>query len=191
MRSDGNPSSRAEAPVATINVRHVYRSSEVTTVKGRVERSTSRHVAADDLGAETLGLRANLRHQLGPVDAVPVARPVLDEGGQHQLPARFEPLDDERLEVGARRIERRGQARRAGSDDDDVARRRHDRPGSVDQTCLSMSFFRASLSARPTTCSTSCPPLNNSRVGIPRMLKRIGVAGFSSTFIFATTTRPL
>ena len=82
-------------------------------------------VALDDLGAELLGLRAHLGHQVGPHDAVAMAGKILDERGQHQLPAGLEAFDDERLQVGARGVERGGQARRAGPDDDDVSRGRH------------------------------------------------------------------
>ena len=90
------------------------------TLNGGARRSTAVTCAADDLGAEALGLRAHLRHQLGPHDAVAKPGPVLDQRRQHQLAAGLEALDDERLEVGARRIEGRGQSGRAGADDDDV-----------------------------------------------------------------------
>ncbi len=40
VRSDGSPSSRAEAPVAMIRVRQVYSSSAVITRNGRCDRST-------------------------------------------------------------------------------------------------------------------------------------------------------
>ena len=75
---------------------------------------------ADDLGAEPLRLRAHLGHELRTHDAVAKAGPVLDQRRQHQLPARFEPFDDERLQVGARRIQSGGQPGRARTDDDDV-----------------------------------------------------------------------
>ncbi len=80
-----------------------------------------RDVALDDLGAEALGLRAQLLHQVGPHDAVAVAGPVLDHRGQHQLTAGFDAFDDERLQIGARRVERGCQSGRAGADDDDLA----------------------------------------------------------------------
>ena len=68
------PSSRADAPVAMISVRLVYRSSEVDD-RERVRREIDLgDVAADDLGAEPLRLRADFRHQLRAIDAVPVAR---------------------------------------------------------------------------------------------------------------------
>src|SRR5207249_9477972 len=45
---------------------------------------------------------------------------VLDLGGDRQLAARLRARDDQRLELRARGIERRGQARGAGTEDDDV-----------------------------------------------------------------------
>src|ERR1700733_4307336 len=42
----------------------------------------------------------------------------------------------------------------------------------------------------PTMRSISCPDLNTNRAGILRMRKRSAVTGFSSTFSFATRTRP-
>ena len=62
-------------------------------------------LAADDLGSEALRLRADLGDQLRAVDAVLVTGPVLHERGHHQLAARFEPFDNQWLQVGARRIE--------------------------------------------------------------------------------------
>ena len=44
-----------------------------------------------------------------------MAGPVLDQRGEHQLPARLEPLDDQRLEIGARGVEAGREARRARS----------------------------------------------------------------------------
>ena len=110
-RSDGSPSSRADAPVAMMSVRHWYSRVRCGDGEGPLGEIDRRDVPADDLGAEPLGLRAHLGHQLGPHDAVAIARPVLDERGQHQLPAGLEAFDDERLQVRARGVERRGQAR--------------------------------------------------------------------------------
>ena len=65
--------------------------------RSRAQRSTDGDVALDDLGAEPFGLRAHLGHEIGPHDAVAVAGEILDDRGQHQLTAGFEPFDEERL----------------------------------------------------------------------------------------------
>ena len=57
-------------------------------------------------------------------------------------------------------------------------------------TCGSMTACSRSLSARPTTDSTTLPSLKSSRVGIDRTPYCPGVAGLSSTFILPTVTRP-
>ena len=88
---------------------------------GRRLRSTRATLPCIDLGAEALGLRAHLRHQVRTHDAVAEPGPVLHHRRQHQLPARLEALDEQRLQVGARGVERRRQACWARSDDDDFA----------------------------------------------------------------------
>ena len=94
---------------------------------GQLDRERARaqvdclDVALDDLRAEADRLRPHRRHQVRPHHAVLMPRPVLDHRRQHQLPAGLEPLDDERLEVGAGGIQRGGEAGRAGTDDDDAA----------------------------------------------------------------------
>ena len=65
--------------------------------------------------------RAEVLHHLGPEDAVGVARVVLDVARDHQLAAPLEALDDERLQVRARRVERSRVAGRAAADDDQLA----------------------------------------------------------------------
>ena len=47
----------------------------------------------------------------GPEDAVGEAGVVLDVGGEHELPAGADALDDDRLEVGAAGVDGGGQAR--------------------------------------------------------------------------------
>ena len=75
-------------------------------------------VVGDELRAEALRLPAELGHHLGAHDAVGVARVVLDVARDHQLAAPLEALDHERLEVGARGVERGRVAGRAAADDD-------------------------------------------------------------------------
>ena len=68
-------------------------------------------VGGDELGAEALGLLAELRHELGAEDPVGEAGVVLDVGGEHQLAAGADALDDERVQVGAGGVDRGGEAR--------------------------------------------------------------------------------
>ena len=81
-------------------------------VRGRDDERTAAQVdggdvAADDLGAEALRLGAHLGHQIRAHDAVPMSGPVLDERGEHQLPAGLEPLDEQGLQVRPRGVQRR------------------------------------------------------------------------------------
>ena len=81
----------------------------------------ARDVVGEELGAEALRLRAELLHQLGAEDAVLEARVVLDVARDHQLAAEREALDHERLEVGARGVERGRVPGGAAADDDQIA----------------------------------------------------------------------
>ena len=65
-----------------------------------------------------LGLLLHLLHQPGALDDVGEARIVLDVGGDGELAARLDALDQDRLQHGARGIDRGGVAGRAGADDD-------------------------------------------------------------------------
>ena len=80
----------------------------------------ARDVVGDELGAEALGLAPEVGHHRRPHHAVGVARVVLDVARDHQLAAPVEPLDDERAQVRARRVERRRVPGRAAADDDHV-----------------------------------------------------------------------
>ena len=77
-------------------------------------------VVGDEAGPEALGLGAELAHHLRAHDPLGVARVVLDVGRVLQLAAPLEALEDERLEVGARRVERGGVAGGPAADDDHV-----------------------------------------------------------------------
>ena len=87
---------------------------------GRSERSTRSMSTSTRRDAEPLGLGAHRGHQLRALDAVREARVVLDVARQHQLAARRRACEDDRLEVGPRRVDRGGQAGRAGSDDQEL-----------------------------------------------------------------------
>ena len=77
-------------------------------------------VVGHEAGPEALGLGAKLAHHLRPHDPLGIAGVVLDVGRVLQLAAPLEALEDERLEIGARGVERRGVAGRPTADDDHV-----------------------------------------------------------------------
>ena len=77
-------------------------------------------VVGDEAGAEALGLVAQVLHHLRAHHAFGIAGVVLDVGRLLQQAAPGEALDHERLEIGARGVERRRVAGRAAADDDDV-----------------------------------------------------------------------
>src|SRR4051812_46273221 len=78
-------------------------------------------VARLQLGAEALGLRAQVVHELRALDALGEAREVLDLGRRHQRAAELRPLEDQRVQVRAGGVDRRRVTGRAGPDDDQVA----------------------------------------------------------------------
>jgi hypothetical protein len=61
------------------------------------------------------------RHQVGPLDAIGVGRPVVDIGRRHQLAALGQAGDQHRFQVGASGIDRGGVTGRAGTEDDETA----------------------------------------------------------------------
>ena len=68
-----------------------------------------RDVVMDDLGAEALGLLPHLHHQVRPHDALGKSGEVLDVGGLHEFATDVDRAGDEqRLQSGAGRIDRRG-----------------------------------------------------------------------------------
>ena len=78
-------------------------------------------VVVEDLGTETLGLRLHLLHELGALDALGETGKVLDVGRVHELAAHLDRAgNNERLEVGTRRIDGRCESCRTRSDDDDL-----------------------------------------------------------------------
>ena len=67
-----------------------------------------------------LGLLLHLLHQPGALDDVGEAGVVLHVGGDGELPAGLDALDQDRLEHGAGRIDRGRIAGRARADDDNL-----------------------------------------------------------------------
>jgi hypothetical protein len=66
------------------------------------------------------GLLLHLLHEPGSLDHVGEARIVLDVGGGGELAAGLNTLDHDRVEHGARRIDRRRIAGRSRADDHDL-----------------------------------------------------------------------
>ena len=85
----------------------------------------ARHVVRDELGAESLGLPAEVGHHRRPHDPVGIARVVLDVARDHQLAAPVEAFDHQRAQVGASRVESGGVAGRSAADDDHVTNVAH------------------------------------------------------------------
>src|SRR4051812_23675157 len=63
-------------------------------------------------------LLLHLLHQPGALDHIGKARVVFDVGGDGELPARLDALDQNRLQHRPRGIDRGSVARRAGTDND-------------------------------------------------------------------------
>ena len=118
--SDSSPSQRALAPVATITAFARYSSRSTQTRNGRSEKSTFVTSSVTYSAPKRSAWRRKSCHHLGPHDAVGVARVVLDVARDHQLAAPLEALDHERLELGARGVERCRVAGRAAADDDQL-----------------------------------------------------------------------
>jgi hypothetical protein len=93
-------------------------------VAGEGERAPGKIDGVDmvehDLRLEALGMFEEALHQLRPLHALGVGRPVIDIGGGHQLPALGQAGDQHRLQVGTRRIDRGGVAGGAGAEDQDL-----------------------------------------------------------------------
>src|SRR6266511_69143 len=79
----------------------------------------ARHLARVEPRAEPLRLLLHPLHQLGAEDRLDEAGVVLDLARDGELPARLQPLHEERVQVGAGGVERGGVAGRAAPDDDE------------------------------------------------------------------------
>ena len=129
-RTRGRASGRC-APVEMMIDRARYSVSPTHTPNGRLGEVDPVDVGGHELRAEAGGLLADLHHQLGPEDAVGEAGEVLDVGGEHQLPAGADALDDDRVQVGPGGVDGGGQARGARADDDDVVDLGHEGVSSL------------------------------------------------------------
>ncbi len=103
---------------------HGFGEIDVAAVAGQPERPL-REVElgdeiGDDLGADMGGLLFHLLHQPRTLDHVGEARIVLDVGGDGELAAGLDALDQDRFQHRARRVDRGGVTGRAGTDDDDL-----------------------------------------------------------------------
>ena len=97
---------------------------DVAAVAGQAERPLRQFELGDeigdDFGADMGGLLLHLLHQPGALDHVGKARIVFHVGGDGELAAGLDALDQDRLQHRARRIDRGGVTGRAGTDDDDL-----------------------------------------------------------------------
>ena len=97
---------------------------DVAAVAGQAERPLPEFKLGDeigdDLGADMGGLLLHLLHQPRALDHVGKARIVLHVGGDGELAAGLDALDQNRFEHRARGVDRGGVAGRAGTDDDDL-----------------------------------------------------------------------
>ena len=126
--SEGRPSQRARAPVATITESAVKVFPPTETAKGRDGEVHRAGVELVDLGAEALGLTPEEVHHFVAGDPVGKARVVLHVGGEHELAAREADVrihpragQQQGLEFGASGIQRRRVAGGAAADDDKAA----------------------------------------------------------------------
>ena len=98
---------------------------EIARIGGRDKRPAPEierlDMVEDDPGPDMLGLGVHLLHQPGSLDDVGKPRVVLDIGGDRQLAAGLDPGQQNRLQVGAGGIDRRGIAGRPGADDQNLA----------------------------------------------------------------------
>ena len=72
----------------------------------------------NDFSIEALRVFLKAFHQFGPLHAHGIRRPVIHIGSGHELAALGHPGDDDRVEVGAGGIDRRGISGRAGTEDE-------------------------------------------------------------------------
>jgi hypothetical protein len=103
---------------------HAVGEIDVAGVAGEPERPMRELELVDEIGDDLRSdmdrLLLHLLHQPGALDDVGEARVVFHVGGDGELPARLDALDQDRLQHRARGVDGRRIARRAGTDDDDL-----------------------------------------------------------------------
>src|SRR5204862_337272 len=84
------------------------------------------------------GVTPHALHERRPLQSLDIARPVVDVGGGHELPALLDAGDQERRAIGARGVHRRAVARgaRAQNDEAAVLGWGHETPGGSKPRCM-------------------------------------------------------
>ena len=103
-----------------ISASQVYSPLSPTRRIGRSRKVHRVDVIEDELGVEALGVLLEARHQVGPLHAVGVGRPVVDVGRRHELAALREAGDQHGLQIGTRRVYCGGVSGGAGAQDDEA-----------------------------------------------------------------------
>jgi len=103
---------------------HRLRKIDIAGIATYAERPSSeieaRRMIGDKLGADMGRLFLHLLHQPRTLDHLGKARVVLHIGGDGELAAGLDALDEDRLQHGARSIDRSRVAGRAGADDHEL-----------------------------------------------------------------------
>ncbi len=96
----------------------------MTGIAGQGERALAEvgldHQVLDQGGTHVLHLLLHLFHQPGTLDRFRKTGVVLDVGGDRQLTAGLHPANQDRLQVGSRRVKGRRVAGGAGTDDENL-----------------------------------------------------------------------
>src|SRR6185312_10998128 len=101
---------------------------------------------AFESGADIFGLSAKLLHQPGTLDRFGEARIILDIGGDHQLAARLEAGEQQRLQHGARGVDGGGVTRRTRADNNETLWRiGQGSPGELDGKALTALYRHPAL----------------------------------------------
>src|SRR5260370_17248035 len=122
--------------------KHFFRGGNIEWPFAEVD---ARNGAGAKLRAEALCLLAHMFDQLRAENAIGKARKVLDHGRQSELAARFVPIDHQRLEIGARGVNRSRQSGAPAPDDDYVM---HTGPPQMDPPPEELSVVSKASAAK-------------------------------------------